>query len=261
MNQPSREERISLQCECGQKMSVKKTVLSAGFKCPNCEQPVKLTKRRVTQGKTAGSRDGQLVIEKLRAQIRTLKWICGLLGICVLVLIALNYRNDPQIKSPEGELTSTKVQTDDVVESESKKDTNLQPLLGYSKSDIEVAFEGTGIEFEPVTTPDGLQTNHRASLRGVHITLWGDPDNLQAVSVIGSFEGEYGTDTGTTLALLLNLLTPSWGADERSDWMVKASEISNHEMDVSTYKDEIVVQMVSTNLDNHWIRTISFRRQ
>ena len=133
--------------------------------------------------------------------------------------------------------------------------------IGVSRDQIaEKLREKFAAKFTEQTPVGSQKQRFAANIDGVHVVLWGAAENLDAITIIGSFEGEYGTRTTRVLATALDTVTPKWGAEERGRWFMKAASRSDDETAVSTLQGDIDITLVSAQIDRNVVRTISFKR-
>lgn len=84
----------------------------------------------------------------------------------------------------------------------------------------------------------------------------GAAEDLEAITIIGGFEGELGNITLVVCDEVLNFATTDWSRQERNRWLDEAEQ-ADTALDVSTLRGDIIVKVVSMELQGFVIRTIS----
>lgn len=130
--------------------------------------------------------------------------------------------------------------------------------IGHDRqSVIDLLSDRFGCVFEGSVAGDGSDV-YQTRIAGVVVMLRGPADDLHAITVIGAFEGEFGTVTGMVLREVVAFVAPSWPVEEHAEWFFRAGRVAGN-TDVSTVRDGIRVMVVSAPLEDATLRVISFR--
>ena len=231
---------LTFSCRsCGQRIEEETAVCGSTISCPHCRQTVEVP-LATTALKMAQVDDDPNTSKRARAPSRFPVRIWFLLLMLVIAgLIGLTsyvYRDDKPRQA---------VQTDDppapkVLPPDQRRIIPRHVVTHKLLEQLNVAFQ------EREAFPGN--TVYQATIDDVIVQLWGPDDSLDAVYVFGHLDGEPDGATAKVLFAVLELLTPNWPRDERSNWFAKA-ESSDGE--VSTTIDGIEVSVTPVVVDDN----------
>ena len=125
------------------------------------------------------------------------------------------------------------------------------------ESAIEILAERFGARFRDASDETPAEHLYQATIGGVPVKLWGNPADLEAITIIGSFEGDVAKATVLVLDEILDIVTPDWSRERRAEWFMKAAQ-SDPSLNVSTLQGNVSVTVVSMDMGGFTMRTISF---
>ena len=131
------------------------------------------------------------------------------------------------------------------------EDNAVNDGLGISRGQIIQKINDQILTEFADTTPRGGQPQVTASSDGAELILWGDPQNLQTITLTGTVKSDAGANY---MASVISALFPSWDIEDANQWLAKSITKSDPDTFVSTVRDnvEITVAQADTT-DSHWI--------
>lgn len=107
-----------------------------------------------------------------------------------------------------------------------------------------------GVAFAEEVGEPGRLMSVTTKVGGVFIRLWGPPENLTSIMVIGSFRGDYGVATANVIRPLCEKFLPTWTKEKRVAWFTKVAA-SDPDLDVNTLVDGLRVGVVQAPFDKN----------
>lgn len=114
-----------------------------------------------------------------------------------------------------------------------------------------------GVSFDEGKSQNGKQYIE-AELDGARVLIWKAGTYTESVTLIGMFEGELGGPTGLMLSALAAVILPSWDGDAMVEWLAKAKNRSEENVNVSTIVDGVEVTVMTQNISGNNLRLVMF---